>query len=298
MIEVGRTFELTRNPVRGLDGSYLVLRAKHSAKRPEYTSNELTSETYSNVFDCVPADITPRPARPQRVLRQALETATVVGPEGSEIHTDKYGRIKVQFHWDLQGQKDEKSSCWIRTMQNWAGAGWGFQFIPRVGMEVLVQFLGGDTDSPMVVGSAYNAKNLPPFKLPAEKTISGIRTQSSRGGGGSNELSFEDRKGYERVHIHAQKDLDELVEHNHTATIHNDEVIRVGNCQTNQVGVNRSDLVGGDAAYQVGISRSVTVGHNDTIAVEGLRSVDVQGSLRENVGAIAMSRYEGICPPT
>ncbi len=284
LLEVGKTFELAGNPISGLDGSYLLLRLKHSAKRPEYTSDAQSMVTYGNVFDCVPDAITPRPRRPERIVRQTLETATVVGPVAGEIYTDQYARIKVQFHWDLEGQRDESSSCWIRTMQNWAGAGWGFQFIPRVGMEVLVQFLGGDTDSPMVVGSAYNAKNLPPFKLPTDKTISGIRTQSSRGGGGSNELSFQDRKGYERVYVHAEKDLDELVEHNHTSTVHNDEVIRIGNCQTNQVGVNRSDLVGGDATYQVGVDRSLTVGHNETIAVQGMRSVEVQGSVREHVG--------------
>jgi type VI secretion system secreted protein VgrG len=283
-LQVGRYFTLTGNPMHKLDGSYRLLRLEHRAVRPEYTAGQVTDKTYQNSFECVPREVSPRPPRPARQQRQILETATVVGPDQSEIHTDQHGRIKVQFHWDRDGAFDAHSSCWLRTMQSWAGTGWGSQFIPRVGMEVLVQFLGGDADSPIVVGAVYNGLNTPPFPLPRDKTLSGIRTNSTKGGGGFNELSFEDRKGYERVYVHAQKDLDESVEHNHTATVQNDEVIRVGNCQTEQVGVNRTDIVGGDAAYDVGGGRSISVGRDDSLAVGGMRTMSVAGSLRQNVG--------------
>jgi type VI secretion system secreted protein VgrG len=208
----------------------------------------------------------------------------VVGPEGLEIHTDAYGRIKVQFHWDREGNHDQHSSCWIRAMQPWAGAGWGFQFLPRVGMEVLVQFLGGDTDSPLVVGCLYNGLNAPPFPLPQQKSVSGIRTQSTKGGGGFNELSFDDRKGFERLYVHAEKDLDELVEHNHTETVQNDEVIRIGSSQLTQIGLDRRALVGGNAVAQIGLDRTTSIGRDDTTVVKAMRRVDVAGSLRVQVG--------------
>ncbi len=286
-LQVGRTFSLTGNPMRKLDDDYLVLRLQHRAVRPEYSDGNLNEKTYGNKFECVPRHITPRPPRPRRERRQILETATVVGPEGSEIHTDHYGRIKVQFHWDREGTHDPHSSCWIRTMQSWAGAGWGTQFIPRVGMEVLVQFLSGDTDAPVVVGAVYNGLNGTPFPLPGSKTVSGIRTRSSRGGGGFNELSFEDRSGYERVYVHAQKDFDEFIEHNRTSTVQNDEVARIGSSQLTQVGVNQSNLVGGDALVTVGINRNCSVGHNDDLNVANMRCVDVGGSSRHSIGRSA-----------
>src|SRR5262249_40965481 len=150
-------------------------------------------DVYKNQFHCVPAAIAVRPKRPRPRVQQTLETATVVGPPGQEIHTDDNGRIRVRFHWDPDhARDDEQSSCWMRTMQTWAGTGFGSQFVPRVGMEVLVMFVGGDVDRPMVIGCAYNATHPHPFSLPTQKTRSGIRTQSTLGGGGFNELSFED----------------------------------------------------------------------------------------------------------
>jgi type VI secretion system secreted protein VgrG len=158
---------------------------------------------------------------------QVSLTALVVGPPGEDIYVDAIGQIKVQFHWDRDGVYDDRSSCWIRTMHAWGGAGWGAQFIPRVGMEVVVVFEGGDTDKPMVLGCLYNGTHPPPFLLPGDKTRSGWRTQSTPGGGGSNELSFEDAASNEQIYVHAQRDLNEAVERNHTLLIRNDEFIRV-----------------------------------------------------------------------
>ena len=146
--------------------------------------------------------MTPRPTIP------GAQTAIVVGPAGEEIHTDEHGRIKVQFHWDREGKSDDKSSCWIRVSQAWAGPGWGALFLPRIGQEVVVDFLEGDPDRPLVTGCVYNGQNLPPYRrCPGEKTKSTMRSSSSPGGGGFNELRFEDAAGEEEIYLHAQKDL-------------------------------------------------------------------------------------------
>src|SRR5690606_2699053 len=157
---------------------------------------------YTNSLRVIPTRMPYRPPPIERPMMPGPETATVVGPEGEEIYTDKHGRIKVQFHWDRQGQRNAQSSAWIRVSQAWAGPGWGFLFIPRIGMEVIVSFLGGDPDRPIVTGCVYNGSNPTPYTLPDEKTKSTIKTNSSLGGGGSNELRFEDKKGSEEVYIH------------------------------------------------------------------------------------------------
>ena len=206
---------------------------------------------YTNSLQVIPTDMPYRPPQPERRSMPGPETATVVGPAGEEIYTDKHGRIKVQFHWDRQGQNDEHSSVWIRVAQGWAGAGWGFLFIPRIGMEVIVSFLGGDPDRPVVTGCLYNGSHPTPYTLPDEKTKSTIKTNSSLGGGGSNELRFEDKKGSEEVYIHAEKDFNEVVENNHTT--------RVKNCQTNTVDVDQAETIGRDQTMTVKRDREKTV---------------------------------------
>nr|MDT0525948.1 type VI secretion system tip protein TssI/VgrG [Streptomyces sp. DSM 41633] len=134
-----------------------------------------------------------------------------MGKQGEEIWTDKYGRIKVQFHWDREGQRDENSSCWVRVAQGWAGKRWGSLYTPRIGQEVVVSFLEGDPDQPLVTGSVYNADTMPPCTLPEHATRSTIKSHSSKGGGGYNELRFDDKKGAEQVFLHAQKNLDQRV---------------------------------------------------------------------------------------
>src|SRR5262249_35506382 len=160
-------------------------------------------------------------------------------------------RVKVQFPWDREGKHDDNSSCWLRTMQPWSGASWGFQFIPRVGMEVVVVFVAGDVDRPMITGSVANGVNPMPFALPANKTQSGIRTRSSPGGDGSNELRFEDAAGAEQIYLHAQRNLDVLVENDHTRTVHHGEKIHVDH----------------DRQVEVGGSQKRTVAHGDDLHV-------------------------------
>ena len=187
-----------------LEGDYMLTRVSHSIASDGHTVS------YANTFVCIPGDTPYRPERrTARPRVKGIETATVVGPSGQEIHTDKHGRIKVQFHWDRDGQKDDHSSCFMRVVQPWAGSGWGFVFIPRIGMEVTVAFVQGDPDRPIVTGTVYNGENLTSYEMPGEMTKSTIRTQSSPGGGGYNELSFEDKSGEEEVFLQAQKNLRE-----------------------------------------------------------------------------------------
>ncbi len=190
---------------------YVITAVQHTANEPlaYETGGGAPSQKYSNSFQCIPAEVTFRPPRstPKPVV-SGIQTAVVVGPKGEEIHCDKYGRVKVQFYWDREGKRDEKSSVWIRVAQNIAGRKWGFAAIPRIGQEVVVDFLEGDPDRPLIVGSVYNAEQMPHYELPAEKARTYIKTNSTKGGDGYNELMFDDRKDDERVFIHAQKNMD------------------------------------------------------------------------------------------
>ena len=256
----GHRFSLEDHDVPALNGDYVVVRAVHEGHDPQHAGTN--DPVFTTTFRAAPAAVAIRPKKPRRTMRQVMETATVVGPAGQEIHTDPYGRIKVQFHWDLEGKRDENSSCWIRITQAWAGTGWGFQFIPRVGMEVLVGFLGGDLDRPVVMGCLNDATHPPTFKLPDAKTRSGIRTQTTPGGGGYNEISFEDRAGSEELSLHAQKDLRETVENDHDETVAHDKTVTIGGKHVLRVQGDRDDHVAGALVQKVdgGAILSVTGG--------------------------------------
>lgn len=264
----GRRFELRSDTSAGLDGSYAVTRVTHEGHTPEL-SGRPPERTYKNSFECVPAAtlLRPRPA-PRRPM-QVLETATVTGPAEHEVHTDEHARVKVQFHWDLDGKRDEHSSVWLRVAQSWAGASFGAQFIPRVGMEVLVGFLGGDTDCPVVLGCLYNATHPPPFPLPAEKLKSGLRTQSSPGAGGANELSFDDRAGEEQIYLFAERNLDEVIQRDH------------------------STMVGRDQSVTIQGSHSLVVSRDQTAAVLGQRTEKVTGSAIERIEGSRLATVAG-----
>ncbi|NUO51582.1 MAG: type VI secretion system tip protein VgrG, partial [Polyangiaceae bacterium] len=187
----GHRFTLDEHPLTPSNREYVVTQVRHRGS----TAHD---DHYSNVFECAPSDRIYPPTRVERQTVQAALTATVVGPPSEEIHVDEQGRIKVHFHWDREGGGDD-SSCWIRTMQAWGGASWGAQFIPRVGMEVVVAFDGGDPDKPIVLGCVYNATHPMPFAVPADKTRSGIRTRTVQGATGFNELSFRDKRDAEQI---------------------------------------------------------------------------------------------------
>ncbi|MGH9760809.1 MAG: type VI secretion system Vgr family protein, partial [Blastocatellia bacterium] len=197
------------------------------------------------------------------------QTAIVVGPAGEEIYVDKYGRVKVQFHWDREGKYNEKSSCWIRVSQNWAGKRWGAMFIPRIGQEVIVDFIEGDPDRPIITGRVYNGGSMPPYDLPAEKTKSSIKTYSSKGGGGFNELRFEDKKGSEQIFIHAEKNKD----------------IRIKNELKEWVGSTSHEIVTSDRLTKVSGERHIQVGGDKNEKVGGTLSLNVTAAEQKKVGS-------------
>jgi type VI secretion system secreted protein VgrG len=268
----GHKFELHNHSRPELEGhTYLLTRVVHTGDCPEEERHAAGGETrYENTFECIPDT---KPFRPALVTRHPRvhgpTTAIVTGPAGEEIHTDKLGRIKIKFPWDRIGPTDDTSSCWARVAQSWAGPGWGAMFIPRIGMEVVVEFLEGNPDRPLVTGCVYNAFTSTPFPLPEHKTKTTLKTQSSPDKDGFNELTFEDLAGSEQVIIHAQKDFNEKVEHNHTTL--------VGANQTNAVDGNQSESVGGDQSMSVSGKRSKTVTKNEDNTVDGSRTTKVKG---------------------
>ena len=267
-VSPGHSFEFVSSTLPELERRYTLLRVVHEGRSPEGERSAETPEVYRNTFEALPSPLPPRPHRRRRRLQQTMETATVVGPAGKDVHTDEHGRVRIRFHWDRADGVGE-SSCWIRTMQAWSGASWGFQFIPRIGMEVVVLFVGGDVDRPLVIGCVPNASTPVPFPLPGQRSKSGIRSQSSPGGGGYNEISFEDRVGYEQIHIRAEKDVDMLVQH--------DLLERVGRNATHKVDQNSFVVVGADRLEAVGHDRTSVVAHDERLVVEHDRHSTVKG---------------------
>jgi len=230
------------------ESKFTLTRVIHYARQPLETSDEEEAFSYENDFTCIPSDTPYRPPRftPAPSVR-GVQTAKVVGPEGEEIYTDKYGRVKVRFHWDSEpqpeGKKDENASCWIRVASYWAGKQWGAIHIPRIGQEVIVDFVEGDVDRPIIVGSVYNADNMPPYSLPDDKTKSTLKSDSSKGSGGFNEFRFEDKKGSEEVYFQAEKDHNTLVKNDETRTVDHDRTTTIKNDETQTVTNNEKITV-------------------------------------------------------
>jgi type VI secretion system secreted protein VgrG len=233
---------------------------------------------YTNRFRVIPANVPYRPAeRTAKPTARGVQTAIVVGPAGEEIYTDEYGRVKVQFHWDRQGRRDEHSSCWIRVSQVWAGQAYGAVYLPRIGHEVIVDFLEGDPDRPIIVGRVYHGTNVPPYALPGEKTKSTLKSNTSPGGAGSNELRFEDQKGTEEIYLHGQRDWNIHIEHDKDQVIGRNESLHVGNDRMKKVVVNQSE--------NVGANKTIRVGGNHTEAIDGDESVTVGKDSTRLIGA-------------
>ena len=241
---------------------------------------------YQCQFECIPATATYRPPRitPWPVMRGS-QTARVVGPAGEEIHCDQYGRVKVQFNWDRAGKFDDHSSCWIRVSQGLAGGAYGMLFLPRVGQEVVVDFLEGNPDKPLIVGRVYNADQMPPYKLPDDKTKSVIKTHSSKGGGGTNEIRFEDLKDHEQILLHAQKDLHLRAENDRVEHVGHDLHLTVKENRIELVKKNHSCEVTLDQKEKIGGDRSDDVKGKVSIKVGGTHSLDVTGDVVEKFGA-------------
>ena len=286
----GTTFELTGHPVVGIDGEYLLTRVQHRARQVTEAlgakPDASAAEAYYNTFECIPLDVPHRPKRKTEKPRIAsLQTAVVTGRAGEEITTDEHARIKVLFPWDRVSAADETSSCWIRVQQKWAGSGWGFLWLPRIGMEVVVEFVDGDPDRPLVTGSVYDGEHGTPYALPDDKTKSTIKSNSSPGGGGSNELRFEDAAGSEQIYTHAQKDYVEVVENDHETTVHHDQTVQVDNDQTQTIHANQREDVSANQSMTVDGDRSVEVSGNYEETIDGTETRNVTGDVTETFSA-------------
>jgi type VI secretion system secreted protein VgrG len=253
----GCTFTLTDQTGAGLDGSYLVTAIRHGAFRR--LTNGVASLYYGNEFEVILASTVYRPAlKTPRPTAQPC-TAVVTGPAGEEIYTDKYGRVKVQFYWDRYGSSDENSSAWLRVASQWAGDQWGMIFLPRIGQEVMVDFVQGDPDQPVITGSFYNETHRPPYELPDNQTVSTIKTRSSKGGTAANynEIRFEDKKGSEALDITAEKDMTISVGNNLTNSASHDLTISAGHNMSivsgQGIGINTFN----DPAYALNVNGTV-----------------------------------------
>jgi type VI secretion system secreted protein VgrG len=273
----GHFLALTEHPRASWNDLWLLTEITHEGKQPQVLEESVTSHTdasdgfqqgYRNRFSATPWTVLYRPSlnHPKpRIL--GSQSAVVTGPPGEEIHCDQYGRIKVQFFWDREGQADDKTSCWLRVSSSWAGDRYGGIAIPRVGMEVLVTFLEGDPDQPLVTGCLYHAEHVVPYELPANKTRSLFKTLSSPGGGGYNELRIEDKKGAEQIYLHAERDWDENIE--------NDQKIRIGNERHDTVEANSYSefkaeehrTTHADRKSEVKANDHLTVGNNQHIKI-------------------------------
>jgi type VI secretion system secreted protein VgrG len=277
----GFLFELENYPRDDQNREYLILTVSH-----DITSNTFDPETDRDrnrfIYQCslraMPSSEVFRPPRstPKPIVH-GPQTAVVVGESGEEIWTDKYGRVKVEFHWDRRDNDNETSSCWVRVSQGWAGKKWGMQFLPRMGQEVIVEFLEGDPDQPIVTGSVYNADNMPPYELPANATQSGIKTRSSKDGSSANfnEIRFEDKKGSEHLYMHAEKDRQTEVENNDTLNIGSNRDQTVGGNETIHIKKNRTDTVDINVSESIGKDRDTTIAGDDELDVKGNRDTSV-----------------------
>lgn len=284
----GGLFKLVDYPRDDQNREYLVVSASHELYSAEFE----TGGGFGGGPTCVcgfSAIESKTPFRTPRMtpkpIIQGPQTAIVVGPSGDEIYTDKYGRVKVQFHWDRQGKKDENSSCWIRVAQVWAGKTWGGIQIPRIGQEVMVEFLEGDPDQPIITGRVYNAEQMPPYGLPDNATQSGIKSRSSKGGADANfnEIRFEDKKGSEELYLHAEKDHTNITENDRAEDVGHDRSLHVGHDKSEKIDNKKSITVGADHTETIGANKSVTVGNNHTENIGSNMVISVGQTLTETV---------------
>ncbi|MGU5847225.1 type VI secretion system tip protein TssI/VgrG [Aeromonas hydrophila] len=276
----GLSFELSEHPAPALNIAWQVVHVTHTGKQPQALEEEGGSEptVYYNDFGVVKATTTWRAQMPHKPLVDGAQIATVVGPAGEEIYCDKFGRIKLQFPWDRYGASDEHSSCWVRVGQAWAGGGYGMMAIPRIGHEVIVSFLEGDPDQPIVIGRTYHATNLPPEGLPANKTRMSLRSNTHKGKG-FNELRFEDNAGQEEVFLHAQHDMNTVVLNNRSTSVNANHTEQVGGSQTVAVQGNQTVSVKLDQVTEVQGEQTVAVTKNRSTMVNDNESLQVKNNI-------------------
>jgi type VI secretion system secreted protein VgrG len=294
-LTTGTVFTLEQHPSPDLNVSWLVSSTTIEMSNSGYLATAQSSASEFKIS--IEALLASEPYRPARVtpkpLVHGLQSAIVVGPKGSEICTDEFGRIKVQFHWDRQGKLDENSSCWIRVAQTWAGKGWGALRLPRIGQEVMVAFMDGDPDRPVVVGSVYNGTNKPPYSLPGNATQSGMKSRSSMHGTSGNEIRFEDSKGSEDLVFQAEKDHQVVVKHDVTSSVGNDMSSSIGNDMTvsvkgSQISDTGTSLVvkaGTSITFSTGLA-SLTLSAAGIVEISGMM-VTINGEAAVNIAAAA-----------
>lgn len=287
-LAVGQSFSLAGHPRLELNGSWTVLSMSIDASSDRFIA-DIVALPAATAFHPLPVTEKPRIA--------SAQTAIVTGASGEEIHTDSYGRVKVQFHWDRSGRIDDTSSCWLRVVQGWAGGGFGMQFTPRVGAEVVVGFLDGDPDQPLVIGGVHNAEKALPYALPANKTRSTVKSKSSPNGAATaaNEFRFEDKTDAEEVYLRAQKDFKLEVLNDVTETITHDRTTTIDNNQTLTVKQARKITVmeGNDTLTVSKGTRSVTVKGNETHTSSGKFTHDVTGDYALTVGGNMTIKVDG-----
>jgi len=288
----GYLFTMVKHTRSDQNREYLILSTSYQAAAEDYETSGGQGEICACSFTAIPSSVQFRPARTTpKPLISGTQTAIVVGPSGEEVYPDEHGRVKVQFHWDREGKMNENSSCWVRVSQVWAGTGWGAMFIPRIGHEVIVQFIEGDPDRPIITGRVYHGQNPPPYPLPDEKNKSTIKSDSTPGGGGSNEIRFDDSAGSEEVYVHAQLNMNSVVEVNKTLEVGGDRTTHVAGDFTETIDGNVKQTIHGNEERTVdgsvtetinsGETRTIHAGVTETIT--GGETRDVSGGLTETI---------------
>jgi type VI secretion system secreted protein VgrG len=300
----GAVFQLTDHIDQKLNQEYFLVEVAHGGSQPGALKEQAPDDVtpgYSNSFLVIPSAVTYRPElRHGKPAVPGLLSAIVTGPKGEEIWPDEYGRVNVQFHFDREGKMDEKSSCWLRTIQFWNGTTWGSQFIPRVGDEVLVSFINGDMDYPIITGSVVNEAKQPNYNLPANKTQSGIRTRSSPGGNPDNfnELRFEDKMGAEEVYLQGEKDWNILIKNDKGQNVGHDESLNVRNNRKKNIGVDQTETVGANHTETIGANKTITIGTNKTETIR-INSMETIGLAKElSIGGLYQVSVGGIMNET
>ena len=294
----GFIFSLTDHPRNDQNDDYLITSANYTIQGDDIFSSGAAGSDF--IFSCSFTAIKKsEPFRSPRTTPKSKvsgpQTAIVVGPSGEEIYTDKYGRVKVKFHWDRYSKADENSSCWIRVAQVWAGKNWGAIYTPRIGQEIIVEFLEGDPDKPIITGRVYNEQAMPPYELPKNKTMSTLKSNSSLGGEGFNEIRFEDKKGEEQIYIQAEKNLDINVKNDRFETIDNNRHLHVKKDKFEHVDNNRSEEVDADHKEQIGKDRHLKVKGKEAKQVDGSLSLTVKGDVIEVFKANHSEQTTGDC---
>lgn len=267
----GVIFSLLEHPTQSMNNSWQVVHIVHKGTLPQSLEDESDNNaaTLTNEFSFVPGKNDWRPKFTHKPLADGDEVATVVGPAREEIYVNEDGAVKVAFHWNRYDQLNENASCWVRVAQNWNGDGYGFLATPRIGQEVIISYLNGDIDRPIITGTTYNGKNRPPIDLPRHKTQMTIKSKTHKGEG-FNEMRFEDEKGLEEIYFHAQR--------NHRTNVLNDQFIDIDHNRTKNIGLDQQETVGRDKRTNVGQDHYETIGRNSIIRVMSDQEIEIENN--------------------